>query len=71
MGIQTSIINSEKHIVVSQTIVISSISRPSFATPEYLPKICSATPQGHLLNYISRSFVLNNWKLGTTHMSFA
>jgi hypothetical protein len=43
----------------------SSIPGPSYTTPEHVPKACLATPEGDLLKYVHKSFILNNQKCET------
>jgi hypothetical protein len=44
-------------------------SRPSYTTPEHMPKECPILSYGHLLNYTHGSFIYNSQKLETIFMS--
>jgi hypothetical protein len=63
VGVKTCTTTLEINLVVSQKTRNSSTSRLSYTTPGHIPKRCSTTPQGQLLNYVHSSFTHNSQKL--------
>jgi hypothetical protein len=63
VGGQTFTTTLEIKLSVSRKTGNSSTSRP---TPGNIPKRCPTIPQGHLLNYVHSSFILDSQKLETT-----
>jgi hypothetical protein len=53
LGVQTCKTTMEINTVVPQKIENQSTLRPSYTTPRYIPKECSALPRGHLLHNIA------------------
>ena len=64
--VQTCVAIVEINMVVSQKTGNQSTSRPSYTIPGHIPKGSANLSQGHLLNYVLRSFICNSQKLKTT-----
>ena len=64
--VQTCLATLEINMEVCQKIENRSFSRPSYATPDHMPKGLCILPQAHLLNYVHSSFIHNNQNLKTT-----
>ena len=66
MGVQTCPVTLGINMAVSQLIGNQSTSKPSYTTLGHKLKGCSIIPQGHLLNYVQRSFIHNRQNLKAT-----
>ena len=55
-GGQSCTTTLEVNLAVAQKIGNISTSRPSYTTPEHVPRRCATIPQGHLLNYAQQFY---------------
>jgi hypothetical protein len=58
VGMQTCTTTLEINLEISQKTGDSSTTRPSHTTPGHTPKRCPTISQGHLYNYVHRSFIV-------------
>ena len=62
IGVQTCTTTLEINLMFSKKIGNSSTSRPSYTTSANIHNSCPTLLQGHLINYIHRSFICNSQK---------
>ena len=60
--VQTSAATFEINMEISQKTRNQSPLRYSYTTLGNIPKRCSILPQGYLLNYIHRNFIINKYE---------